>query len=68
MFRFGVDVLTMASVAILAVVVTQGVARMVPLDEETGRACVITASFTGAVMVFAYIVMARLLDAMVTML
>ena len=65
MFKFGADVLTMASVAILVVVVTQGVARMVPFDDKTGRACVITASITGAVMVFAYITMARLFDAMV---
>lgn len=62
---FGIDVLIMAVLAMLLVIASYLVARLVPLGYEEGMATITATAATAALMVIGYVVMTKVLDALV---
>lgn len=65
MFVFGIDVLIMAVLAMLLVIASYLVATLVPLSYEEGMTAITAAAATAMLMVIGYVVMTKILDAMV---
>lgn len=64
MILLGVDVIVLAIVGVALTVASYVTARLVPLSQEEGVATVTATFVTALSMVIAYVVMAKVLDAM----
>lgn len=62
---FGIDVLIMAVLAMLLVIASYLVATLVPLGYEEGMTAITATAATAALMVIGYVVMTKVLDALV---
>jgi hypothetical protein len=65
MFVFGIDVLIMAVLAMLLVIASYLVATLVPLGYEEGMTAITATAATAMLMVIGYVVMTKVLDALV---
>lgn len=68
MINMGIDVVIMATLAFVATVIATIVACFSMMDQDTGVAVVNTAALTGLVMVIGYVLMAKVLDYVVSMM
>lgn len=66
MLTFGIDVVIMAALAFAVTVVATIVACFSMMDQDTGVAVINTAALTGLVMVIGYVLMAGILDNIVS--
>lgn len=67
MLRFGVDVLILVSFALLLTVLSYLVCRFMQVTEDVGSAVVKTTGIVSSLMVLAYVLMFKLLDAIMMM-
>lgn len=66
MINMGIDVVIMTAFAFAATVVATIVACISMMDQDTGVAVINTAALTGLVMVIGYVLMAGILDNIVS--
>lgn len=66
MLVLGVDVVIMAALALVATVIATIVACFGMMDQDTGVAVINTAALTGLTMVIGYVLMAGILDSIVS--
>lgn len=65
MLMFGIDVLIMAVLGVVLVIASYLVARLVPLGYEEGMTAITATAATAMLMVIGYVVMTKVLDALV---
>ena len=64
MLSFGIDVALLMFVMVACIAVSFIVSLTLPLDHDSGWACVIATTVTSVVMVVGYIVIAAILDSL----
>jgi hypothetical protein len=68
MITMGIDVVIMTALAFVAVIGATIVACFTMMDQDTGVAVINTAALTGLTMVIGYVLMAKVLDYIVSIM
>ena len=65
MLTFGIDVVLLMLVMVACITVSFIVSLVMPLDHDSGWACIIATTVTSVVMVVGYIIIAAILDSLI---